>query len=88
MIFSSTKDFFKRRSSGGYPVMESSGNITMSVSFLFASSMWQAMISQFPLRSPTVGLICARYNLKMDIFSSFLRYITVSFRSYNHTSKL
>ena len=71
LIFSSIKAVLRSRSSGGYPVMESSGNATISASFFFAFRIWEAIISKFPLISPTVGFICARYNLMVDIFTPF-----------------
>ena len=58
------------KSSGGYPVIESSGKTTISESKLRACSMKFLIFKTFPFKSPTVGLICARAILNLlKIFS-------------------
>src|SRR3972149_8732828 len=57
---SSTNPGLSRRSSGGYPVIASSGNVTMSTPSLSASSTNRRIFLVLPSRSPTLAFIWAK----------------------------
>src|SRR5205085_8197204 len=56
---SATKEGRSTRSSGGYPVIASSGRATRPAPAARASPMACSIFPRLPSRSPTVGLICA-----------------------------
>src|SRR5437763_8689913 len=58
-----TKPGRRRRSSGGYPVTESSGKRTRSASAARACSSQATMVAALPSMSPTTLLICASGSL-------------------------
>src|SRR3972149_11018957 len=57
---SSTNPGFRSRSSGGYPVIASSGNATMSTPSLSASCTNLRIFFVLPSRSPTLAFIWAK----------------------------